>query len=160
MFQRLILAIDGSDTGPVAISFAIAMASPRTVVHVVHVNQYQVGTRGLTVETRDEACRPVHEAVAELLAADVPATGCVWTATCCGVADRIVAEADRWAADAIVLGSRRRRHRLFGQDVRARVIRLSQLPVLTAPAPLRVARRPGREKLPAGPRRGQSAITS
>src|ERR1039457_829302 len=131
MFQRLLLAIDDSDTGPVAVSFAIAMASPRTAVQVVHVNQYQVGGRGLTVETRDEACRPVHAAVAELIAAGVAATGCVWTATCFGVADRIVAEADRWKADAIVLGSRRRGRRLFGPGVRARVIRLSQLPVLT-----------------------------
>jgi nucleotide-binding universal stress UspA family protein len=159
MFQRLLLAIDDCDTGPVAVSFAIAMASPRTTVHVVHVNQYQVGGRGLTVETREEACRAVHDAVAELAAAGVPATGCVWTATCFGVADRIVAEADRWAAGAIVLGSRRRR-RLFGQGVRARVIRLSPLPVLTAPAPLKVTRRPGRDKFPAGQRRRRSAIPS
>ena len=58
MFQRLLLAIDDSDTGPVAVSFAIAMASPGTTIHVVHVNQYQVGGRGLTVETRDEASGP------------------------------------------------------------------------------------------------------
>ena len=160
MFQRLLLAIDDSDTGPVAVSFAIAMASPRTAVQVVHVNQYQVGGRGLTVETRDEACRPVHAAVAELIAAGVAATGCVWTATCFGVADRIVAEADRWKADAIVLGSRRRGRRLFGQGVRARGIRLSQLPVLTSPAPLKVTRRLGRHGVAARVQRGQFKMTS
>jgi nucleotide-binding universal stress UspA family protein len=162
MFQRLLLAIDGSPAGPVATSLAIAVASQGTAVHVVHVNQYQAGGRGLTVETGDEACRPVYDAVTELLAAGVQATGFVCTTTCFGVADRIVAEADRWAADAIVLGSCRRRgsRRLLGQGVRERVVRLSQLPVLTAPAPLRVSRRPGRERLPAGARRGRSAIAS
>jgi nucleotide-binding universal stress UspA family protein len=162
MFQRLLLAIDGSDAGPVAISFAIAMASPGTAVHVVHVNQYQVGGRGLTIETGEEACRPVQVAVTELLAAGVRATGVVCTSTCFAVADRIVAEADRWAADAIVLGSHRRRggRRLLGQGVRARITRLSQLPVLTAPAPLKVIRRPGREGRPAGIRAGRSAISS
>ena len=162
MFQRLLLAIDGSDAGPVAISFAIAMASPGTAVHVVHINQYQVGGRGLTIETGDEACRPVQVAVTELLAADVRATGVVCTSTCFAVADRIVAEADRWAADAIVLGSHRRRggRRLLGQGVRARITRLSQLPVLTAPAPLKVSRRVGRHGLSARPHHGRSEITS
>jgi nucleotide-binding universal stress UspA family protein len=162
MFQRLLLAIDGSDAGPVAVSFALAMASPGTAVHVVHVNQCQTGGRGLTIETGDEACRPVHVAVTELLAAGVQATGVVCTSSCFAVADRIVAEADRWAADAIVLGSHRRRGgwRLLGQGVRARIIRLSQLPVLTAPAPLKVSRRVGRHGLSARPHHGRSEITS
>jgi nucleotide-binding universal stress UspA family protein len=161
MFQRLLLAIDGSDAGPVAISFTIALAPPGTVVHVVHVNQYQVGGRGLTVETGDEACRPVHDAVTDLLAAGVQATGFVCTSACLGVADRIVAEADRWAADAIVVGSRRFRggRRLLGQGVRARVIRLSQLPVFIAPAPLKLSRRPGRDRRPARARSRRSAIS-
>jgi nucleotide-binding universal stress UspA family protein len=162
MFQRVLLAVDGSDAGPVAISFTMALAPPGTAVHVVHVNQYQVGGRGLTVETGDEACGPVHEAVADLLAAGVRATGVVCTSTCFGVAERIVAEAERWAADAIVVGSRRHRGclRLLGQGVRARIIRLSQLPVLTAPAPLKVSRRPGRYGLAARPHHGRSKITS
>jgi nucleotide-binding universal stress UspA family protein len=161
MFQRVLLAVDGSDAGPVAISFTMALAPPGAAVHVVHVNQYQLGGRGLTVETGDEARGPVHDAVADLLAARLRATGVVCTSTSFGVAERIVAEAERWAADAIVVGSRRHRgcRRLLGQGVRARVIRLSQLPVLTAPAPLRVSRRPGRDKIPAPPH-GQFKITS
>ena len=50
MFQRLLLAIDSSDAGPVATSFAIALATRVTAVRVVHVNQYQIGGRGLTVD--------------------------------------------------------------------------------------------------------------
>jgi nucleotide-binding universal stress UspA family protein len=162
MFKRLLLAIDGSAAGPVAISFTIALAPPGTAVYVVHVNQYQVGGRGLTIETGDEACRPVHDAVTDLLTAGVPATGFVCTSTCFGVADRIVAEADRWAADAIVVGSRRHRgvRRLLSQGVRTRVIRLSQVPVLTAPAPLTVSRRAGREGRPVGASGGRSAMSS
>jgi nucleotide-binding universal stress UspA family protein len=162
MFQRLLLAIDGSDAGQAATSFAIALATQGAAVRVVHVNQYQVGGRGLTLETADEARRLARDAVSELLAAGVPATGLVFRSTCFGIADGIVAEADRWTADAIVLGSRRYQgaRRLCGRGVRSRVIRLSQLPVLTAPAPLRVSRWPRRERLAAGARRGQSAISS
>src|ERR1035441_10139509 len=121
MFQRLLLAIDDSDTGPVAVSFAIAMASPRTAVQVVHVNQYQVGGRGLTVETRDEACRPVHAAGAELIAAGVAAAGCVCTATCLGGATRIPPGPDRGKPAPFVRAPPRRGRRLFGRGVRARV---------------------------------------
>src|ERR1700730_2323579 len=124
MFQRLLLAIDGSDAGPVAVSFALALASPGTAVHVVHVNQYQTGGRGLTIETGDEACRPVQVAVTELLAAGVQSTGVVCTSSCFAVADRIIAEADRWAAGATVVGSHRRRGGWGGpgQGARGRVL--------------------------------------
>lgn len=160
MFQRLLLAIDRSDAGPVATSFAIALATRVTAVRVVHVNQYQIGGRGLTIETGAEASQVARCALVELLAADVPATGIVCQSTCLGVADGIVAEADRWAADVIVLGSRRHHGlgRVMSQGVRARVIRLSQLPVLTAPAPLKVSRRPGRERLSTRVHHGRSAL--
>jgi nucleotide-binding universal stress UspA family protein len=162
MFQRLLLAIDNSDAGPVALSFAISVASHGAEVRVVHVNQYQVGGRGLTLETGGDAAQLVRDAVSELRAAGVRATGCLCRSSCFGVADLIVTEADRWAADAIVLGSRRHRgsRRILGQGVRPRVTRLSQLPVLTAPAPLKVSRRPGREGRAASIHRGRSAISS
>jgi hypothetical protein len=72
----------------------------------------------------------------------VTATGLVATASCFRMAECIVAEADRWSADVIVLGSARRRRlqRIACRGVRERVIRSTCLPVLTAPAPLRVAR--------------------
>ncbi len=58
------------------------------------------------------------------------------------MADHLVAEAGRWSADVIVLGSCRRNgmRRLFSRGVRERVLRLTCLPVLTAPAPLKIGK--------------------
>jgi nucleotide-binding universal stress UspA family protein len=162
MFHRILLAIDGTAAGPVAVSFTIPLAAPGARVHVVHINQYQVSGRGTTVESVQEAALLVRDAVSELRAAGVRATGLAAAATCFGVADRIVMEGERWSADAIVLGSRRHRglRRLLRQGVRGRIIRLSELPVLTAPAPLRVSSRPGRAGQPPRPRHGRSPISS
>jgi nucleotide-binding universal stress UspA family protein len=142
MLNRILLALDSSDSGQVALSFAIALAGPGAVVRVVHVNEFQLGGRGLTVETADEATALVADAITELHRAGVTATGLAAVSTCFGVADHLVAEAVRWSADVIVLGSRRRRglRRMMGQGVRERVLRLTCLPVLTAPAPLRVGK--------------------
>ena len=142
MLNRILLALDSSDSGQVALSFAIALSGPEAAVRVVHVNEFQLGGRGLTVETADEATALVVDALTELHRAGITATGLASVATCLGVADHLVAEADRWSADVIVLGSRRRRgvRRMLGQGVRERVLRLTCLPVLTAPAPLRVGK--------------------
>lgn len=142
MFNRILLGLDSSDSGQVALSFAMALAGPGTAVRVVHVNEFQLGGRGLTVETADEATALVAEAVTELHRAGVQASGLAAVSTCFGVADHLVAEAGRWDADVIVLGSCRRSgmRRLFSRGVRERVLRLSCLPVLTAPAPLQVGK--------------------
>ena len=162
MLNRILLALDSSDSGQVALSFAIALAGPEAAVRVVHVNEFQLGGRGLTVETADEATALVAEAITELHRAGLTATGLASVSTCFGVADHLVAEADRWSADVIVLGSCRRRgmRRLMGQSVRERVLRLTCLPVLTAPAPLRIGKldlaaqiqhaQPGRRRSPQG----------
>ncbi len=148
MLTRILLGLDSSDSGQVALSFAMALAGPGTSVRVVHVNEFQLGGRGLTVETADEATALVAGAVTELQRAGVQASGLAAVSTCFGVADHLVAEAGRWQADVIVLGSCRRNgmRRLLSRGVRERVLRLSCLPVLTAPAPLRV----GKPELAAG----------
>lgn len=142
MLNRILLGLDSSDSGQVALSFAMALAGPGTAVRVVHVNEFQLGGRGLTVETADEATALVAGAVTELHRAGVQASGLAAVSTCFGVADHLVAEAGRWDADVIVLGSCRRNgmRRLFSRGVRERVLRLSCLPVLTAPAPLQVGK--------------------
>jgi nucleotide-binding universal stress UspA family protein len=146
MLKRILLALDSSDSGQVAISFTIALAGSDTEVRILHVNEFLVGGRGLTMETPAEARFLLDDAVLQLRCcgvtpAGLTATGVVAIATCFSVADCIIAEADRWSADAIVLGSARRRglRRIACHGVRERVIRSSCLPVLTAPAPLRVA---------------------
>jgi nucleotide-binding universal stress UspA family protein len=141
MLKRILLALDSSDSGQVAVSFTMALASSATEVRVLHINEFQVGGRGLTLETSAEAGVLLDDALLQLRSCGVTATGALTTAACFSVADCIVAEADRWPADAIVLGSARRRglRRLACQGVRERVVRSTCLPVLTAPAPLRVA---------------------
>lgn len=159
MLNRILLALDSSDSGQVALSFAIALAGPGAAVRVVHVNEFQLGGRGLTVETADEATALVADAVTELHQAGIQASGLAAVSTCLGVADHLVAEAARWAADVVVLGSCRRHgmRRVFSRGVRERVLRLTCLPVLTAPAPLRVGKPELAAQLQAvQPRRGRS----
>ena len=141
MLKRILLALDSSDSGQVAISFTMALADAGTEVRILHVNEFLVGGRGMTMQTPTEARFLLDDAVLQLRCRGVMATGVVATATCFSVSDCIIAEADRWSADAIVVGSSRRRglRRIACHGIRERVIRYSCLPVLTAPAPLRVA---------------------
>jgi nucleotide-binding universal stress UspA family protein len=142
MFSRILLAIDDSPSSDIAVSFATAMARQSAAsVRVVHVNEYLVGGRGFTVETHAEAVRHLESAVRALRSAGIPAEGSLYLTSCFGVETRIVTAAQDWSADVIVLGSRRRRRwfsRFGTNGMRERVIALTALPVLTAPAPLSV----------------------
>ena len=114
MLKRILLALDSSDSGQVAISFTIALAGSDTEVRILHINELLLAGRALTAETPTEARFLVDDAVLQLrccgvTATGVVATGVVATATCFAVAECIITEADRWSADAIVLGSARRR---------------------------------------------------
>jgi nucleotide-binding universal stress UspA family protein len=143
MFNRILLAIDDSDSSEVAISFATALAREySSAVRVVHVNEFLVGGRGVTIETQAEAISHLEHAVTSLRAAGVATEGSLYLTSCFGVEVRIANAAQDWSADVIVLGSRRRRRfaRLGGKGMRERVTSLTTLPVLTAPAPLHVGR--------------------
>jgi len=146
MFDRLLLALDDSPAGDVATVFAGALAR-RTgaTVHVLHVNERLVGGNGVTLRTRAEASGLVTAAVHRLAQAGVRAGGSVRVSSYRDVPDRIVAAARERSADAIVLGSNRNRRlgRLFSARVRERTTRRTSLPVLTAPAPMKVTSLPG-----------------
>jgi nucleotide-binding universal stress UspA family protein len=144
MFHRVLLAVDGSESGDVAVDFASAMARDLGAsVRVVHVNERIVGGRGVAYESESEAMEIVERAVAALRRAGVRSDGVHYLANCFTVGERIADEAANWGADAIVFGSKRRRRwsRLRGAGLRERVTALTGLPVLTAPAPLKVARK-------------------
>jgi nucleotide-binding universal stress UspA family protein len=143
MFNRILLAIDDSDSSEVAISFATALAREySSAVRVVHVNEFLVGGRGVTVETQAQAIGHLEHAVGALRAAGIATEGSLYLTSCFGVDARITNAAHDWSADVIVLGSRRRRRfaRMGGKGMRERVTSLTSLPVLTAPAPLKVGR--------------------
>jgi nucleotide-binding universal stress UspA family protein len=141
MFDRLLLALDDSPAGEVATLFAAALAR-RTgaTVHVLHVNERLVGGNGVTLRSCQESTDLVSDAVRQLADAGVRAGGSVSVSSYRGVPQRIVTTALERSADAIVLGSTRNRRlgRLFSGQVRERTTRLTALPVLTAPSPLKV----------------------
>ena len=144
MFRRILVAVDGSDSGTVAVDFAAALAHDAgAVVRVVHVNELIVGGRGVAYETESEAMEIVDRAVATLRSSGIDADGVHYLANCFNVPERIAEAGNDWGADVIVFGSRRHRRwmRLRGGALRERVTALSGLAVLTAPAPLKLARR-------------------
>jgi nucleotide-binding universal stress UspA family protein len=141
MFQRFLLAIDASPSGEVAVDFATALAKRcGSSVHVLHVNEYLVGGRGIPLLTREESTLLLERAVNQLRDAGVTATGSSPVAPYRQVPALIAEGARHQGADAIILGSSRRGRiaRLFSARVRTHTMRLSELPVLSAPSPLDV----------------------
>lgn len=143
MFQRILLALDSGDSGSVATSFTVALARQfGAAVQVVHVNESLVGSRGLATESPEEAADVVAEAMRRLHACGVRATGVTYRTTFLDVPSAISDLAHQLHADVIVVGSRRRRFsRFFRRSTRERIARSTCLPVITAPAPLRVDKR-------------------
>jgi nucleotide-binding universal stress UspA family protein len=153
MFDRLLLALDDSAAGEVATLFSAALARHSgATVHVLHVNERLVGGNGVTLRSRQESTELVSAAVRQLAEAGVGAGGSVRVSPYRGVARCIVATALERSADAIVLGSTRNRRlgRLFSGQVRERTTRLTALPVLTAPSPLKVVSPAGVAHWPGG----------
>ena len=143
MFQRILLAVDAGDAGRVATSFTVALARKcGAAVHVVHVNEYLLGGRGITSETPAEAADVVADALRDMHAAGVRATGMTYRTTVFDVPAAICDLADQVRADVIVVGSRRRRilPSFMRRGTREHIARRTALPVITAPAPLRVRR--------------------
>ncbi len=139
MFQRLLVAIDGTEGSDVTLSFASALARKCDgTVHVLLVNESAVGSRGVPLRTDEEATGVVVEAVRQLGAEGIRSCGSVRRAPYRRVADQIAAGAEAFSADVIVLGSQRNRRmgRMFSRRIRERTLRLTVLPVVAAPAPL------------------------
>lgn len=144
MFTRILVAVDGSDAGEVAVSYATALArQPLASARVVYVNEYLVGGRGFTALTDREARLITDKALAAMAEAGVDTDARILRATCFDVASSIADAAHEWSADVIVLGSRRRRWSrvLPTKGMRERVTAITGLPTLIAPPPLRVTSR-------------------
>lgn len=144
MFQRFLIAIDDSPGSEIAVDFATAVARRCSAsAHVFFANEYVVGGRGVTLLSSKEATALIAGAVEQLREAGITASGSSCAATYRDVAKHIAETAREQSADAIILGSHRRRSfaRLFSSRVRERTIRLSELPVLAAPSPLTTSSR-------------------
>src|ERR1700728_1614115 len=82
MFDHLLLAIDGSPGSDLATDLTAALAKRcEASVHVLHVNEYLVGGRGVTLRTADEATELITATVGILAAAGVRATGSTFPAS-------------------------------------------------------------------------------
>lgn len=141
MFERILLALDAGDAGSVATSFTVALARKcEAAVQVAHVHEYLLGGCAMASESPAEASDFVADALRDMRAAGVSATGVVYRTTVFDVPAAICDLADQVRADVIVVGSRRRRLPSLRRGTRERIARKTTLPVITAPAPLRVSR--------------------
>jgi nucleotide-binding universal stress UspA family protein len=137
VWDRLLCGIDQFESGQSALDFAAGLAATNDAsVRVFHLRELSRMARVMPLETPADAEELVREAVLSLGALGVAAEGRFASTLQDQVARRIVNEAVHWECQAIVLGSRRVRGiaRFSGRGVRERVLRLSTLPVLVAPA--------------------------
>ena len=92
MFNRILLALDDSPAGEMALLFSGALARRTGAsVHVLHVNERMVAGNGLSLRSRDEVVDLVTDAVSQLAGAGVRASGSACTANYRAVPARIVA---------------------------------------------------------------------
>jgi nucleotide-binding universal stress UspA family protein len=138
MWDRLLLAVEGSESGWAAVEFTATLAAETGAqVQVLHVKELPANPRVLPMEGAEQAQEIVDQVVAYLDREAITVDGRVVSMSEDRIANAIVAEASAQGCNAIVLGSRRLRGlgRLVGHGVRGKVLRLSSLPVITAPSP-------------------------
>lgn len=135
MFRRIMLAVDRSAAGPVAGSFAIALARGwGASVDVVSVSSSSQLFRARDYERTGDAIRRV---AAEVKDAGIPVRLYTFTSSRPFVARTIAEAVRRLSPDVLILGSLRTASlRLPHFSVRERVTRLVSVPVFVAPAPL------------------------
>jgi nucleotide-binding universal stress UspA family protein len=111
MFEKILLAVDGSSSSEVATQTAVEFATKcGAVVEVVHVREHDhivsKAGAGPDLETPVEAADVLAAAVAKFTKAGVTAHGTVRQAPTSHVAREIIAAADESGADLIVVGNR------------------------------------------------------
>lgn len=111
MFEKILLAVDGSPSSEVATQTAIGFAGKSGAsVEVVHVREHDrivsKAGAGPDLEMREEAAVLLAGAVDKLKEAGVTAHGTLRQAPTSRVAQEIIAAADETGADLIVVGNR------------------------------------------------------
>ncbi|WP_233858138.1 universal stress protein [Paraburkholderia sp. HD33-4] len=147
MFQRILVALDGSDTASRAFDAALTLAAesgaelmPLYVIDVPVIAYDAPGFDPCVIQDAfiEEGKRIAADAQSRMTARGVKGTPRTVEAALTGedVAHRIVAAALGWHADAIVLGTHGRRgfQRLMLGSVAERVLRSARCPVLMIPA--------------------------
>ncbi len=143
MYERIVVAVDGSEESNRALDEAVRLAGNQgarlRVVHVVDTSCLYHGDESDRSADLEEAWCKAGQRLVEQGAARAAGTGlAVETAVRCTrktrVSEQIVEEAVRWQADLIVLGTHGRRglNRLLLGSVAEAVVRISPVSVLLA----------------------------
>lgn len=136
MFERIVLAVDGSEESHEAIRTAIELAkTSRGEILVVHVHAKDAGFQVKDdVESRPEAQMLIEAACDLVKKADVPVVGDLRSARADKVADEVIAAAADFGADCIVVGSRGAGpvSEMFLGSVANRVTHRARCPVVVA----------------------------
>lgn len=139
MYQRILCPIDGSETANAGLQEAIRLAQhENSTIRLLNVldtlylqsTGYMIGE--IYTQLRDTGMQLLEAAKAKVIAAGLTVDSALLDANVRRVADAIIADANNWPADLIVMGTHGRRgsSRLFlGSDAEA-VVRLSSVPVL------------------------------
>jgi len=134
-FKRVLVAI--ADASQADRAADLARRAGAGQARVLHLNlRESIGGRRFALETESSAAGVVEAAVLELRMAGIEASGQVLHALIDRAGQAIIAEAVKWDADLIVLGSGRRGElatRLFGSAT-LRVLQHAPCPVLVAPS--------------------------
>lgn len=139
MFDRILVAVDGSQFSDAALAAAAGLAAKTGAeVDVVHVHEHDLphskAVHLAELETSTEASGVVEAATAKLTAQGVKAQGQVLEADTHDVARRIIEFADENRADVIIVG-RRGLSTLTGMlvgSVSNKLVHVAKVPVLVA----------------------------
>ncbi len=139
MFDRILIAVDGSPYSAPAVSTTVEMATKfQSQVYVLHVREHEHGRAGaFPLETPQEALQLVAETVTALRVAGITATGEVHGTVSGHAAKEIVDRAKTQGSDLIIIGSRGLSDiaGLFIGSVTHKVIQLTHIPVLVVRPP-------------------------
>jgi nucleotide-binding universal stress UspA family protein len=107
VFKRILLAVDGSASSARAKEAAAALPNgSESEILVLHIREVEVTRGEHATEDSDHAVSLVNEVVADLQARGLAVTGEARSATSGHVAPAIIAAANEFGADLIVMGTR------------------------------------------------------
>lgn len=139
MFDRILIAVDGSPYSAPAVSTTVEIATKfQSQVFVLHVREREHGRAGaFPLETPQEAVQLVAETVNTLRAAGITVTSDVHGTVAGHIAKEIVDSARTQGSDLIIMGSRGLSDiaGLFVGSVTHRVLQLAHVPVLVVRPP-------------------------
>jgi len=139
MFDRILVAVDGSPYSAPAVSAAAEIATKfNSQTFVLHVREHDRGRAGaFPLETPQDAIDLVSDTVKSLRASGVTATGDVHGAVAGQAPKHIVDTARTLGSDLIIMGSRGLSDiaGLFVGSVTHKVLQLAHIPVLVVRPP-------------------------